>query len=73
MYHSVSTVPDGPMRPFAVPPALLREQLSALAGAGYRLVGLTEALERGHVEKPAHWVGFEAPLAQGDDPLEYME
>jgi len=34
---------------------------------------LTEALERGRVEKPAHWVGFEAPLAEGDDPLEYME
>jgi peptidoglycan/xylan/chitin deacetylase (PgdA/CDA1 family) len=45
MYHSVSSVPDGPMRPFAVPPALLREQLSALSGAGFRLVGLTEALE----------------------------
>jgi pyruvate ferredoxin oxidoreductase alpha subunit/oxalate oxidoreductase subunit alpha len=31
---------------------------------------LAQALERGRVEKPAHWVGFEAPLAQGDDPLE---
>jgi pyruvate ferredoxin oxidoreductase alpha subunit len=31
---------------------------------------LTQALERGRVEKPAHWVGFEDPLAQGDDPLE---
>ena len=31
---------------------------------------LTQALEQGRVEKPAHWVGFEAPLAQGDDPLE---
>jgi peptidoglycan/xylan/chitin deacetylase (PgdA/CDA1 family) len=45
MYHSVSAVPDGPMRQFAVPPALLREQLTALTGAGYRLVGLSEALD----------------------------
>ena len=34
---------------------------------------LAQALERGHVEKPAHWVGFEGPPVQGDDPLEYME
>jgi peptidoglycan/xylan/chitin deacetylase (PgdA/CDA1 family) len=45
MYHSVSTIPDGPMRAFAVPPDLLREQLTALTGAGYRLVGLSEALD----------------------------
>ncbi|GAA0510079.1 polysaccharide deacetylase [Paractinoplanes deccanensis] len=44
MYHSVSAV-GGPMRDLAVPPALLREQLSALRAAGYRLVGLTEALD----------------------------
>ncbi len=31
---------------------------------------LTQAVERGHIEKPAHWVGFEALPAQGDDPLE---
>ena len=51
MYHSVSTVREGPMREFGVPPELLREQLAALAGAGYRLTGLTEALDlrqRGH-------------------------
>lgn len=45
MYHSVSCVPDGPLRQFAVPPDLLGEQLSALTGAGYRLVGLSEALD----------------------------
>ncbi|XVU22109.1 polysaccharide deacetylase family protein [Actinoplanes sp. CA-054009] len=53
MYHSVSAV-GGPMRDLAVPPELLREQLSALGDAGYRLVGLTEALElidRGSTEK----------------------
>ncbi len=44
MYHSVSTVDAGPLRPLAVPPQRLREQLSALVGAGYTLVGLTEAL-----------------------------
>jgi peptidoglycan/xylan/chitin deacetylase (PgdA/CDA1 family) len=44
MYHSVSAV-GGPMRDLAVPPALLREQLQALTEAGYRLVGLTEALD----------------------------
>ncbi|SNY48778.1 Peptidoglycan/xylan/chitin deacetylase, PgdA/CDA1 family [Paractinoplanes atraurantiacus] len=53
MYHSVSAV-GGPMRDLAVPPELLREQLSALGEAGYRLVGLTEALElldRGSTER----------------------
>jgi peptidoglycan/xylan/chitin deacetylase (PgdA/CDA1 family) len=45
MYHSVSAVPDGPLRAFAVPPALLTEQLTALTGAGYELVGLSEALD----------------------------
>ena len=44
MYHSVSAV-GGPMRDLAVPPALLREQLQALGAAGFRLVGLTEALD----------------------------
>jgi len=43
MYHSVSTV-DGPLRGLAVPASRLREQLRALVSAGYRLVGLTEAL-----------------------------
>ncbi|MEU4428644.1 polysaccharide deacetylase family protein [Actinoplanes sp. NPDC024001] len=45
MYHSVSTV-GGPLRDLAVPPELLTEQLHALSAAGYRLVGLTEALDR---------------------------
>jgi len=45
MYHSVSAVPAGPLRPLAVPPALLREQLVALAESGYRLVGLSEAID----------------------------
>lgn len=45
MYHSVSSVPGGPLRHLAVPPKLLVEQLRALAGAGYRLVGLSEALD----------------------------
>ncbi|MEU8818334.1 polysaccharide deacetylase family protein [Actinoplanes sp. NPDC048796] len=42
------------MRDLAVPPELLREQLSALRDAGYRLAGLTEALnllEEGGGEK----------------------
>ncbi|GAA1620254.1 polysaccharide deacetylase family protein [Actinoplanes couchii] len=53
MYHSVSSV-GGPLRDLAVPPERLAEQLAALSGAGYRLVGLTEALdllERGSAEK----------------------
>jgi peptidoglycan/xylan/chitin deacetylase (PgdA/CDA1 family) len=45
MYHSVSQVPAGPLRSLAVPPGLLAEQLAALAGAGYRLVGLSEAAD----------------------------
>lgn len=44
MYHSVSAV-DGPLGDLAVPPHLLAEQLGALSDAGYRLVGLTEALD----------------------------
>jgi peptidoglycan/xylan/chitin deacetylase (PgdA/CDA1 family) len=44
MYHSVSAV-AGPLRDLAVPRKLLAEQLGALTGAGYRLVGLTEALD----------------------------
>jgi peptidoglycan/xylan/chitin deacetylase (PgdA/CDA1 family) len=44
MYHSVSAV-GGPMRDLAVPPGLLAEQLGALTDAGYRLVGLSEALD----------------------------
>jgi pyruvate ferredoxin oxidoreductase alpha subunit/oxalate oxidoreductase subunit alpha len=31
---------------------------------------LMQAVEQGRVEKAAHWVGFEPPLAQGADPLE---
>ena len=44
MYHSVSAV-AGPLRDLAVPPERLAEQLAALTAAGYRLVGLTEALD----------------------------
>jgi peptidoglycan/xylan/chitin deacetylase (PgdA/CDA1 family) len=44
MYHSVSSV-EGPLRDLAVPRKRLAEQLGALAAAGYRLVGLTEALD----------------------------
>ncbi|MDT4987179.1 MAG: hypothetical protein QOI74_1273 [Micromonosporaceae bacterium] len=45
MYHSVSRVARGPLRPLAVPASLLREQLVALTSSGYRLVGLTEAID----------------------------
>ena len=44
MYHSVSAV-AGPLRDLAVPPSLLASHLSALTDAGYRLVGLSEALD----------------------------
>lgn len=44
MYHSVSAV-GGPLRDLAVPPERLAEQLGALTAAGYRLVGLSEALD----------------------------
>ncbi len=44
MYHSISR-DSGPLADLAVPPATLREQLSALTSAGYRLVGLTDALD----------------------------
>jgi peptidoglycan/xylan/chitin deacetylase (PgdA/CDA1 family) len=46
MYHSVSPVPTGPLRPLAVPSDLLRDQLGALRAAGYALTGLTEAIDR---------------------------
>jgi len=45
MYHSVSAV-AGPLRDLAVPPSRLAEQLAALTSAGYRLLGLSEALDR---------------------------
>jgi peptidoglycan/xylan/chitin deacetylase (PgdA/CDA1 family) len=45
MYHSVSAVDRGPLRTLAVPAPLLHEHLAALADAGYRLVGLTEAID----------------------------
>jgi peptidoglycan/xylan/chitin deacetylase (PgdA/CDA1 family) len=44
MYHSVSAM-AGPMRDLAVPPRRLAEHLDALNDAGYRLVGLSEALD----------------------------
>ncbi len=44
MYHSVSAI-GGPLRDLAVPPKRLAEQLGALSAAGYRLAGLTEALD----------------------------
>jgi peptidoglycan/xylan/chitin deacetylase (PgdA/CDA1 family) len=44
MYHSVSAI-GGPLRDLAVPPKRLAEQLGALTAAGYRLVGLSEALD----------------------------
>lgn len=44
MYHSVSAV-GGPLRDLAVPPKRLAEQLTALTEAGYRLVGMSEALD----------------------------
>jgi peptidoglycan/xylan/chitin deacetylase (PgdA/CDA1 family) len=53
MYHSVSAV-GGPLSDLAVPRERLAEQLGALTAAGYRLVGLTEALdllERGDADK----------------------
>jgi peptidoglycan/xylan/chitin deacetylase (PgdA/CDA1 family) len=44
MYHSVSAL-AGPLRDLAVPPKRLAEHLDALNDAGYRLVGLSEALD----------------------------
>ncbi|MET8151483.1 polysaccharide deacetylase family protein [Actinoplanes sp. NPDC049668] len=53
MYHSVSAV-GGPLSDLAVPRERLAEQLGALTAAGYRLVGLTDALDllaRGSTDK----------------------
>lgn len=53
MYHSVSAV-GGPLRDLAVPGKRLAEQLGALTAAGYRLVGLSEALDlltRGNTDR----------------------
>jgi peptidoglycan/xylan/chitin deacetylase (PgdA/CDA1 family) len=44
VYHSVSHVAGGPMRPLAVPAGRLAEQLATLTDAGYTLLGLTAAL-----------------------------
>jgi peptidoglycan/xylan/chitin deacetylase (PgdA/CDA1 family) len=70
MYHSVSTV-DGRLRGLAVPERRLREQLGALAGAGYALVGLTEGL-RGNGSRPTVAVTFDdgyVDFLQGLDVL----
>lgn len=45
MYHSISTLGTGPLRELAVPPDRLAEHLAALRDAGYRMVGLSEALD----------------------------
>lgn len=45
MYHAVTDVPAGPYRELAVPPQRLGEHLAALTAAGYRLLGLSEALD----------------------------
>ena len=45
MYHSVSAV-GGPLGDLAVPRDRLAEHLGALTAAGYRLVGLSDALDR---------------------------
>lgn len=50
MYHSVSTVLSGRLRTYAVPPALLADQLVALRETGFTLLGLTEALRRHDVD-----------------------
>jgi peptidoglycan/xylan/chitin deacetylase (PgdA/CDA1 family) len=44
MYHSVSAI-GGPLSDLAVPASRLTEQLTALTAAGYRLVGLSQALD----------------------------
>lgn len=45
MYHSISTLGTGSLRELAVPPDRLAEHLAALRDAGYRMVGLSEALD----------------------------
>ncbi|MTB82846.1 polysaccharide deacetylase family protein [Nocardioides sp. zg-578] len=44
MYHAVGSAMPPRLAELSVPPALLAEQLAALAGAGYELLGLTDAL-----------------------------
>ena len=46
MYHSVGGAMPPRLRDLSVPAHRLEEQLQALVGAGYALVGLTEALDR---------------------------
>lgn len=55
MYHSVSAI-GGPLRDLAVPPARLAEQLAALTAAGYRLTGLSAALDRIDAGRPERLV-----------------
>lgn len=44
MYHALGTPMPAPLAALSVPPRLLAEQLSAVAEAGYELLGLTAAL-----------------------------
>lgn len=52
MYHAVSDLRGTRFAQLGVPPHLLEEQLTALARAGYRLLGLTDAL-RARAEEPS--------------------
>lgn len=54
MYHSIGGDLAGPVSQLAVPPAVLREQLTTLVAAGYQPMSLTEALEAagGHDKGP---------------------
>ena len=45
MYHAIGSPMPAPLGDLSVAPELLAEQLAALAADGYRMVGLTEALD----------------------------
>lgn len=61
MYHSIGGDFEGPVARLAVPPEVLREQLTTLVDAGYQPMGLTEALEA--VRQPAEGATTARPLA----------
>jgi peptidoglycan/xylan/chitin deacetylase (PgdA/CDA1 family) len=68
MYHAVTEV-RGPLRDLGVPAALLHEHLHALRAAGYRVVGLTEALDSADMRVPTVALTFDDAYADFVDAL----
>lgn len=68
MYHAVANV-RGPLRDLGVPASLLHEHMHALCAAGYRITGLTEAVELSDAGVSAVAVTFDDAYADFLDAM----